>query len=182
MAKSNKATADERLTEAFAEYGRVIEKYCRVRLGEAADSTDDCVQEAFCVYYKRLLAGEEIEKPRAFLYRTADNMVKRAREEYIKACMRTSKLEDAEDIGEYMPQENSADIDYDKIKNTLLAELSEGEQELYQLKYVNHLSMREIGERLKISPYAAANRLSRLRNKILRLIEPALEKGTKGGS
>lgn len=182
VAKSSKAAADEMLSEAFLEFGRSIEKYCRVRLGEASDSTDDCVQEAFCVYYKRLLAGESIEKPRAFLYRTADNMVKRAKEEYIKNCTRNSKLEDAEGIGEYMAEENAADIDYDEIRDMLISRLSEREQELYSLKYVDRLSMKEIGERLEISPYAAANRISRLRTKIIGLTEPILEKEMKGGS
>lgn len=182
VAKISKAAADEMLAEAFREFGRAIEKYCRVRLGEAADSADDCVQEAFCVYYKRLLSGESIEKPRAFLYRTADNMVKRAKEEYIKNSKRTSSLEDAESIGKYMPEENAADIDYDKIRETLISHLNEKEQALYTQKYVEGLSLKEIGESLGISPYAAANRISRLRTKIVGLMKPILEKEMKGGS
>lgn len=79
-----KRTADDALSAACRDYKKCLEKYCRVRLGEAADSVDDCVQETFYIYYKKLLNGEIIEKPKAFLYRTADNMIKRKLSEHYK--------------------------------------------------------------------------------------------------
>lgn len=42
MGKQKRA-ADESLSFACREYGKCLEKYCRVRLGEAADWADDCV-------------------------------------------------------------------------------------------------------------------------------------------
>lgn len=182
MDKSAKAIADAKLSEAYSSICKSLVKYCRVRLGEASDSADDCVQEAFCVYYKKLLLGEEIEKPKAFLYRTADNMVKRAKEEYIKNAQRTSGLETAEEIEAFIPDENTADIDYDKIKEILISKLSEDEQLLYQRKYAENLSLKEIAALMNIAPAAVANRTSRLRTKIKRLTEPILEKEQKGGS
>lgn len=92
-----KRAADESLSFACREYGKCLEKYCRVRLGEAADWADDCVQETFYIYYKKLLDGESVEKPKAFLYRTADNMIKRKLHEHYKNASRTVPLDEARD-------------------------------------------------------------------------------------
>lgn len=181
MGKSAKAIADEKLSEAYRTTCQSLVKYCRVRLGEAADSADDCVQEAFCIYYKRLLLGEKFEKPRAFLYRTADNMVKRAKEEYIKNAQRTASLETAEEVEAFIPEESAADMDYDRIKEILISKLSEEEQLLYQRKYAEGFSLKEIAALMDIAPAAVANRVSRLRAKIKRLTEPILENEQKGG-
>lgn len=182
MGKSRKAYADEKLKEAYRTCSASLIKYCRVRLGDAADYTDDCVQEAFCVFYRKLLAGEEIEKPGAFLYRTADNMVKRAKSEYIKHAQRTAILESAEHVQTFIFEENADNIDYDAVKDILISDLSKDEQLLYQQKYIEKLSLKEIGTALGIPPSAVANRTSRLRTKIKKLTKEIIEQEQKGGS
>ena len=177
-----KLIADEGLALAYKEYGKSLEKYCKVRLGEAADSTDDCVQEAFCVYYKRLLNGDKIDKPKAFLYRTADNMVKRVRSEHYKNASRTAPLDEAAHIEAQQVDELAAMLDYDKLKNVLLEGLRDSERQLYQLKYVEGKSLKEIGDILKIPPTTVANRTSRLRSKIKLLTSQLMENIQKGGS
>ncbi len=182
MGRETKRLADEKLIEIYNAIGKSIVRYCRVRLGEAADEADDCVQEALCVYYKRLLNGEEFQNPKAFLYRTADIMVRRAKEEYVIKAQRTASLESAKTAEVFIPDENAANIDYDAIREILILRLSEDEQRLYQQKYVEGLSLKEIGKNLNIAPAAVANRTSRLRSKIKRLIEPVLENEKKGGN
>lgn len=176
-----KTTADRKLSEAYREYGGCLEKYCRVRLKEAADSTGDCVQEAFCIYYKKLLAGEEIEKPKAFLYRTADNMIKRAKQEHFRNASRFAPLEEAAETPADSFDEIADSLDYDKLKEKLLSHLSEAEQLLYERKYVERKSLKEIGKELGIPPTTAANRTSRLRAKIKSLTEELIDTVEKGG-
>lgn len=178
----SKVYADEQLKLAYEQYGKAVEKYCRIRLGETADMTNDCVQEAFCVYYKRLLKGETFENSRAFLYRTANIMVCRAKEEYFKNAKRTKPLEDAENIAVFMQDAVPDELDYDVIKARLISKLSDGEQQLYQMKYVDGKSLKEIGKILDIAPAAVANRTSRLRTKIKGLVESVLKEAQKGGS
>lgn len=177
-----KSLADKKLSHAYEEYGKCLEKYCRVRLGEAADYTDDCVQEAFCVYYKKLIAGEVIDKPKAFLYRTADNMVKRVRAEHYKNASRLTPLDEAENVEAQITDEAASNIDYDRLKEILLRDLSSQEQLLYQRKYVERKSLKEIGAELGIPPATVANRTSRLRTKIKALSEQLIAAVQKGGS
>ena len=177
----SKAYADKALEEAFERYGRALEEFCRVRLGEAGQNSNDCVQEAFLVFYKRLLGGEAFENPRAFLYKTANNMVLRAKEEYFKNAKRSKSLEEAEDVPVFLEAFSEKEIDYDEIKEILISQLSEEEQKLYKMKYEREMSLAEIGKELSIAPAAAANRLSRLRNKIKAMTKPFLQEKLKGG-
>lgn len=181
----SKANADKELEKAFDEFSKAIEKYCRVRLGEAIEATDDCVQETFLVFYKRLLNGEHFENARAFLYKTANNMVLKAREEYFKNAKHTEELSVAESIATSADNAEDTvcdDIDYDRVKEILISKLSNNEKELYQMKYAQGKSLKEIGELLNIPPSAVANRTSRLRAKVKKLVEPVLTEFKKGGS
>ncbi|MCM1114510.1 MAG: sigma-70 family RNA polymerase sigma factor [Clostridium sp.] len=182
MAKANKAEADKKLQEAYNLYGNLIVKYCTVRLKEDTISVDDCVQNTFLVYYNKLLDGSSIENPKAFLYRTADNMVKRALADYYKKAKRTVVLEEAENIPAEDTYAAPADLDYDYLKAILLEKLSPEEQLLYRQKYTDRLSLKEIGEQYQISPTAVANRTSRLRAKIKLLINDVIENNSKGGN
>ena len=176
-----KHEADEMLSLACREYGKCLEKYCRVRLGDAADWADDCVQETFYIYYKKLLDAETIEKPKAFLYRTADNMIKRRLKEHYKLASRTVPLDEARDEEAAAADEAAGALDYDQLKAALIGTLSEEEQRLYQLKYEQGRSLKEIGKMLGIPPATVANRTSRLRSKIKGLLESVIENSRKGG-
>lgn len=182
MAKISKAAADEKLQQAYSMYGVLLTKYCTVRLGEAIASVDDCIQNAFLIYYNKILNGETIENPKAFLYRVADNMVKRCVSEYYSDAKRRADLETAENISVDESFEHTADLDYDYLKEVLINKLSEDEQLLYQQKYVQRLSLKELGAYYSIKPAAVANRTSRLRTKIKSLIDEVLKENDKGGN
>ena len=175
------AYADKALEEAFENYGKALEEFCRVRLDEAGQFSNDCVQETFLVFYKRLLGGETFENPRAFLYKTANNMVLRAKEEYYKNAKRSKSLDEAENIAVFIEETSEDEINYDEIKEKLIKTLSEEEQRLYKMKYEKGLKLSEIGKELNINPAAAANRLARLRVKIKSRVSPVLEEYRKGG-
>lgn len=186
MAGISKSEADELLSDAYFHYSRLIEKFCAVRLKEARADLDDCVQNTFLLYYKKILAGEEIINTKAFLYRVADNMVKRAVDDYYRNAKRTVELEKAEHITVENQVESElesiANLDYDLLKEKLLQKLSEDEQKLFELKYARRLSLKEISDIYNINPAAVANRTSRLRTKIKALVDDTIELERNGGS
>lgn len=150
-------------------------------MGDAAVSADDCVQEAFLVYYNKLLSGEDILQPRAFLYRTADNFLKQAVDRYAKDLKRTVPLESAESVTSYDLPFDPSDLDYEQCAEALLQSLRPEEQELYRLKYVEHQSLSEIAKMLSISPAAAAKRTSRLRSTVKAKLTETIHSQRKGG-
>ena len=161
-------SVEQFINDCYEKYYKSLFKYCRVRLGEFNEHAEDCVQDAFVILQRKLTEGETIEQPRAFLYRTADNFVKRTTEHYIKERKRTVDLDTAENT----PAQSiiSDDFDYDAFAQILISTLIEQEQELYILKYVQQKSLKEIAELLGIQPTAAAKRVSRLRQHIKDLI------------
>lgn len=139
------------------------------------------------MFYRKLLDGEKFENPRAFLYQTANNMMLRARKEYFKNAKHTKNLDDAENVAVYIEKEveeriEPDDVDIDKAKDVLLSVLDDDERRLYQMKYVERKSLKDISKILDITPTAAAKRTSRLRAKITNSITPVLSEFRKGGS
>ena len=166
MSEKNRANA--LLQECYNEYRIRLFNYCLSRLDGSREAADDCVQETFIVFYNKLLDGEEFENPRAFLYRTADNFVKRQKQKNAVDSKRSIPLEDAENIGvtddDYF--EKLGLIDYEECAKILLNLLTDEEKQIYDLRYIQRIAVEDIAERLGISRPAASMRLMRLRNKI----------------
>ncbi len=165
---SEKKRANALLQECYKEHRVKLFNYCLSRLDGSREAADDCVQEAFIVLYKKLLGGEEFDNPRAFLYRTADNFVKRQKKKSASELRRNVPLETAADIGvsdsEYLEKLDT--LDYEEYAKTLLNLLTDEEKQLYDLRYIQKISVENIAEKLGITRSAASMRLTRLRNKI----------------
>ncbi len=165
---SEKKRANALLQECYNEYRIRLFNYCLSRLDSSREAADDCVQETFIVFYNKLLDGEEFENPRAFLYRTADNFVKRQKQKDATETRHQVPLETAADIGvtddEYF--EKLGLIDYEECAKILLKLLTDEEKQIYDLRYIQRIAVEDIAERLGISRPAASMRLMRLRNKI----------------
>ena len=176
-----KEEADRLLQQAYNLYYESSYYYCVARTRHAKGSEEDSLQNAFLVYYKKLLAGEEIENVKAFLYRTCENMCRQADTRFLREAKRSAQLEDMAQLPAAETDYLAAELDYDEIKAVLLSLLSEEEQELFSLKYEQEKSLAEIAYILNITPNAAALRTSRLRKKIKTLVETTIDKYREGG-
>ncbi|MBQ2847495.1 MAG: sigma-70 family RNA polymerase sigma factor [Clostridia bacterium] len=169
---SVKRRADALLQQCYADYRIKLFNYCLSRLNGSREAADDCVQEAFIVFYKKLIEGEEFENPRAFLYRTADNFVKRQKQRLAEDLRHSVPLDDARDfespdIDRVRLQEN---IDYGECAKRLIKQLGENEKQLYIMRYQQKMSVESISSALGISRPAASMRLIRLRNRVEEMI------------
>lgn len=179
-----KQQADALLTQAYEAFQKRLTAFCRSRLREYGDFTDDCVQKAFLFYYDKLLEGEEIHNVGAYLYRVADNICKDEYSRNIRREMKTANIDDAEEVADPMQEielEKASDLDYDELARLLILKLTEEEQELFRLKYVERMSLEEIGELMNMKANTVAKRTSRLRSKIKELVNPVLENYREGG-
>ena len=165
---SVKKQAKALLQQCFDDYRLKLFNYCLARLSGEREAADDCVQEAFLVFSERLHNGEEFENPRAFLYRTAENFVKRRQEQITRETKRNVPLETAEDtaVNDEIYAETLDSIDFNALAKRLIEELSEDEKTLYNLRYIQNTRVDEIALALNISRPAASMRLARLKTKI----------------
>ena len=165
--------SDQLLSECFREYRLKLYRYCLARLDGAREDADDCVQDAFLTLQKTLAAGETVAHPQAFLYRTAENFVKRRKEANAKAALRTVPQDDAAELAVQIDPDylNAvAETDYDRLAVQLIETLSEDEKTLYRLRYREKKAVEEIAALLGVTPAAASMRLLRLRDKVKRKV------------
>ena len=168
------------LQQLYDEYRLKLFNFCLARLSGERESADDCVQEAFLVLNNKLLGGEKIENPRAFLYRTAENFVKRRQEQIAKEIKRNVPLESATEAAtiDEVFSEAIKNIDYDALAERLIASLDEDEKLLYNMRYRQNTRVDEIALTLNISRPAASMRLVRLKTKITDMVNQLdFEKG-----
>lgn len=161
---SEKAIRDN-FTQLYSDYHGAIYKFCLARLEGNTKAAEDAMQNAFIVLYKKMQRKEEIEFPRAFLYRIADKQVLKARTE-IGRHRQNISLDEYGDAAIDNQEKIDSDLDYSLLITKISEGLSEEELELLKLKYIYELTIDEAAERLGISKPAAAKRLQRLREKI----------------
>ncbi len=156
------------LQESYDKYRLKLFNYCLSRLDGSREKADDCVQETFIVFYNKLLDGNQFEDPRTFLYRTANNFVKRQKQSDAKDLKHQIPLESAENIS-ITDEKYDAKldrIDYETLAKILIDFLTDEEKKLYTLRYIQKTSVEEIAEKTGKSRPATSMRLLRLRNKI----------------
>ena len=177
-----KHEADAQLRKAYDAYYDSAYYYCVARTKFAKGSEEDSLQNAFLLYYKKLLAGEKISNVKAFLYCTCDNMCRQADTKFLREAKRSVDLENITDVPAKETDSLAAELDYDEIKAELLQTLTSDEQELFRLKYEQGKTLVEIGELLGVTPNAVALRTSRLRKKIKSLVTTTIDKYREGGT
>lgn len=154
--------------KCYKDYYQSLINFARARLREGSDFSEDCVQEAYTVFYNRLQDGEEFENPRAFLYRTLDNIVKKQRTKIIAEETHTVSLDDPDNTMDIAVYDN---IDCEKYIRILEDSLDEDEKALYIAKYVDGKKIEEIANDINLSVGAVTMRLSRLRKKLKSLLD-----------
>ncbi len=163
--KEIKKTADKLLQEYCGSYKTSLYKYAYLRTGHDKDAAEDCVQDAFMIIYKRLCKGEEFTQPRAFLYRTVDNLVK----EHIKDSEKQKKIKDAispeQVISEWSIFDQLDEQSEQEIINAVFREMSDKDKVIYRRRYIDKCNVRDIAKEYNISVSTVTTRLYRIRQK-----------------
>lgn len=169
---SRKTEAELQLRQCYEKYRDKIFSYCLARLEGSREAAEDCVQETFLVFNRKLLDGEIFDNPRAFLYRTADNFVRRNKAENAKRAKNEVPLDSIENTVGSSEREIGLflNIDYDKCAHELLQCLSRDELRLYKMRYIQKMSVESISQVLAVSRPTASMRLLRLRNKVKEMV------------
>lgn len=168
MAMGSKTASVTIFEQCYKDFYPSLINFARARLRESSDFCEDCVQEAYMVLYNRLQTGEEFENPRAFLYRTLDNIVKKQKTKILTDEMNTVSLDDPENTMDIAVQDQ---IDCEKYIKILEDSLDEDEKELYTAKYVDGKKIEQIALEKELSVGAVTMRLSRLRKKLKSLLD-----------
>lgn len=133
------------------EYYLSIFKYCWVKLGDE-HLAKDCTQEVFLILFKKMNKLKLSENIRAWLYRTADNVVNNYRRKRKNTVSYEELNQMTEDV--YSVEASFEDI------------ISKEEYALLNDYYINGDDIETISKRLGISKAAASQRIHRLKVRI----------------
>lgn len=165
--KANKKRADELLKSAYEENYVSIYRYCFSKL-KNNEMTEDCVQDAFLVLYKKYLNDEAVAYVKSFLMKTASNFVLKKFDE-IKRMQQQVNIEDVINI-----PSQSEDVDerltFDEYSRQISAALSTLDADIFKLRYIDEYKIEEIAKRLDMSIPAVTTRLSRIRQKLKKIL------------
>lgn len=174
--RKTRETKDETAGKHYAE----ILAYCRYHLNFDKSAAEECAQDVFTAFFEHT-AYSEIQNPRAWLYRTADNYINRYKRDLAKQKSMILTFPDEEEDDNITKDDKfvfNQDLDYffDNTINVeiytekILACLDKEEFELYRLHFKEHLSFQEIANINALTYKAVSNRLYRIEMKIKREI------------
>lgn len=148
-------------------YSRIF-KYILGMTGQK-ECAEDLTQEVFLIAYKKGKAFERHEKPEAFLYKTAKNLVlaysRNARKEILKEPD-TEMASREGDIFEQLCRKHENRVVEELYKEEVFRHISPKYMELYRRYYVEHQSMGEIAREMQMSEPAVRMSFVRLRREI----------------
>lgn len=161
------------LEQLCMEYHEKIFRYLYHALGDEA-AAKDCAQEVFLVACRKSKELSRHPNPGGFLFQTAKNLAKKTRREnFTRLIKEVSVEENTLGLG-YSGNEIEAALDrqIDELEyiEAVLSRLTDEKRRLYNLYYLNHMSMSRIAELLGIKEPAVRMRFVRLRQEIREIV------------
>lgn len=123
------------------------------------------MQETFLVYFNKLKSGEQIENVRAFLYVTATNFIKKRFNEIQKQNDNLTELDD-EKISVSSIDSKLDELSFNEISAYIQNTLNESEKELFKLRFIDEVKIKDIASMLNITPANCSIKITRLRRKL----------------
>ena len=163
---TNKKQLDSDFNETYKLYVESIYKFCLSKLSCNEEYAKDCTQDTFLIYYKRLKNGEAFNNPRAFLYKTANNFVKKKYDEIKKNLSNQTPLNESSIMLADNMTKVEINVDFNSFQKRLSELLSNEEKALYTKRFVELKSIDCIASELGINKKYCAVKISRLRQKI----------------
>ena len=168
---------EQQFLEAYDKHSDAIFRYCYYRVFDR-EKAKDYVQEAYCRAWKYLAAGNEVENLRAFLYRTATNLII---DESRKK--KSTSLDGLMEKG-YMPKTDPRQKTEDYFSGQeligIVKSLDEKYRDVILMKYIDDLSTKEIAFALNETENNVYVRLSRGLEKVKEIVKQQNDKPTRG--
>ncbi len=160
--------SQEKLIEAYEQYGDAIFRHCYLRVFDR-ELAKDLVQEAFVRTWKYIMAGHHIDNMRAFLYRTARNLI--IDESRKKKPVSLDLLQEKGVVFRRESRNELMDsIDAKQIVE-LFSELDDIYREVMEMRYVEELAVKEIAEIVGESENTISVRIHRALQKVRDIVD-----------
>jgi len=158
MSKENQPNKESEFLKAYEDYNDAIFRYCLFQTSNR-EKAIDMTQDTFSKTWEYMALGHDIDNIRAFLYKTAKNMIIDARRKK-KAMSLDDLMNDGFDAPFDDQDAHLARLDGEKAA-ALVGDLDENYREVLTLRYVEDLSITEISNMLEESENTISVRIHR---------------------
>ena len=166
------------LEQLCTEYHEKILRYLYYSLGDES-AARDCTQEVFLVACRKVKVLYRHPNPGGFLFQTAKNLACKTRRENFSQLVKEISIDDRslvlEHTGSEIEKVLDRQIDEFLFIEAVLSKLTDEKRKLYNLYYLNHLSMAQIARSLGIKEPALRMRYVRLRQEIRDIVTAVAE-------
>ena len=166
----------------YEKYFDDIHRYCYYRTEGDKYCTDEATAETFFLLQKQWETVKDFheDRLRAWLYGVAKNKIKEVRREQNLSIESLSEercraLLDEENLHKEPPDEEEEYQKYVEYIKQICSQLKPKDLNLFQMRVVEEMSHREIGEALGIGENAAKLRWARLVDKLKPIVDKILE-------
>lgn len=159
---------EQQFLAAYDNYSDAIFRYCYYRVFDR-EKAKDYVQETYCRTWKYLASGKEVENVRAFLYKTARNII--IDESRKKKASSLDMIMEKGFAPNIDPREKTQDYFTGKEIVTLVKSLDEKYRDPILMKYIDDLSTQEIALALDETENNIYVRLSRGLEKVKEILK-----------
>jgi RNA polymerase sigma factor (sigma-70 family) len=165
MSKENHTNKEAEFLKAYEAYNDAIFRYCLFQTSNR-EKAIDTTQDTFSKTWEYMAEGHTIDNIRAFLYKTAKNLIIDGRRKK-KATSLDDLLDDGFDAPFDDRETHMARLDGEKAI-ALVGELDENYRESLTLRYIEDLTIKEIAETLGESENTISVRIHRGLEKLKR--------------
>ncbi len=170
--------------EVFKEHEVYLRKFCEFKLQSQKDMVDDVINDVFLAFLEAVKKGSQIDYPKAYLTRTANNLIVDLYKNKNKEAEKTVSLSDVTENETPVYFENYdfndiSETELTKIKERILAELNEKERSLLSEYYEQKKKVTVIAKETRQTESNIKQRLLRLRKTVTYLVKTELEKEEK---
>ncbi|MBQ8981427.1 MAG: sigma-70 family RNA polymerase sigma factor [Eubacterium sp.] len=164
MEKNLKNAADIEFQKVYKAYYTPLYRFCLTKLADDRPAIDDVLQEAFLVYYNKLLEGSKIEYTYAYLLKITDIQIQR----YFRDIKKQSRTISLDEVIKIPSSKDNLDekIAFEQYSREFSAALRDDEAELFSMRYIEELDLNEIAELTGLSITNVSTRLNRIREKL----------------
>ncbi len=163
---------NQEFIQAYDEHADAIFRHCYFRVSNR-EVARDLMQEAYIRVWQYIQKGTDIDNLRAFLYRTANNLIVDHMRKYKRR--QQSSLETMQESGfDVAAEEDTQDRIRQSMAGDRVAELIQQIEEPYRsaviLRYIDELSPAEIADMLGVSANVVSVRVNRGLKKLRSLL------------
>ena len=163
----------------WQEYEPYIRKLCVFKLKSLPDYIDDCIQEVFLVFAEALNNGKNIEYPKAWLTKVANNKIndiyaqtKKETEKFVS--FEAQNIDNTYSCVDYDEYFALADEQIPIIKEKVIGSFNEKERQLLYDRYTLKKSISQIADEYNTTQNNIYQKLFRLKQKAKMIIETVL--------